>query len=228
MGETRILVADIGGNNLKLMVSGAAARHKVPSGPEFTPAAMIAAVEQLYPDRGFERASVGYPAPVHDNRPLLEPHNMGAGWARFDFAAALAVPTKVVNDAVMQALGSYDGGTMLFLGFGTGLGAALVVQGHSVPLELAHMPYREGRTFEDDVGRRGLKRLGRKLWQEAVFDVTERLRRATVADYVVLGGGNAKKLRALPPHCRLGDNSNAFVGGLRLWGEVAGYSGTTT
>ena len=149
-------------------------------------------------------------------RPIAEPRNLGTGWVNFDYEAAFKFPVKMVNDAAMQALGSYDGGKMLFLGLGTGLGSAMIVDGQIEPMELAHLPYRK-RTFEDYVGERGLKRLGRKKWQECVEDVVERLAAAMQADYVVIGGGNAKKLQDLPPNCRTGSNANAFKGGFRLW-----------
>jgi polyphosphate glucokinase len=167
-------------------------------------------------DWDFDVVSVGLPAPVHDGRVAAEPVNLGTGWVGFDFEQAFGKPTKVVNDAAMQALGSYEGGKMLFLGLGTGLGTAVVDHGVLEPLELAHLPYRK-QTFEDYVGQRGRKRLGKRKWQEAVFETIELLSRATEPDYVVLGGGNAKKLSELPPNVRLGANENAFLGGFRLW-----------
>jgi len=168
----------------------------------------------------YDAVSIGYPGPVNRGLVLEEPKNLGAGWVGFDFQKAFGCPVKVINDAAMQALGSYEGGRMLFLGLGTGLGSALIADNVIMPMELAHLPYKKGRTFEDYVGRRGLKRLGKKKWQRAVEDVVSRLKTALVADYVVLGGGNAKKLQPLPEDARLGDNAHAFVGGRRLWEET--------
>jgi len=217
MREGNILVADVGGNNLKIVTSTHPEKRKVPSGPDFTPQDMVEAVGELAKGLEFDRISIGIPAPVRYNRVEIEPFNLGPGWVGFDFQAAFDMPTRVVNDALMQALGSYEGGTMLFVGLGTGLGGALVIEGHATPLEVAHLPYKRDRTFEDYVGRRGLKRMGHKKWQSSVFDVVERLRLAMVADYVVIGGGNAKKLTELPPHSRRGKNENAFIGGFRIW-----------
>jgi polyphosphate glucokinase len=168
-------------------------------------------------DWSFDVVSIGFPGPVLRGRPVCEPRNLGGGWVGFDFEAAFGRPVRVINDAAMQALGSYEGGRMLFLGLGTGLGSALVVGGRIEPLELAHLPYRK-RTYEDYVGRRGLERLGRKKWRRAVADTVERLREALRPDYVVLGGGNARKLEQLPPGVRAGSNAHAFEGGFRLWG----------
>ena len=159
---------------------------------------------------------MGYPGPVLRGRPIAEPRNLGTGWVKFDYEAAFQKPVKIINDAAMQALGSYDGGKMLFLGLGTGLGSAMIIDGQIEPMELAHLPYRK-RTFEDYVGERGRERLGRKKWQRCVEDVAERLAAALQADYVVIGGGNARKLKELPPKCRVGENANAFKGGFRLW-----------
>lgn len=223
MSEKEILVVDVGGNNIKIMGSGDLSKRKTPSGPEMTPEMLVAAVTELATGIDFDRVTIGLPMPVVHNLPTLEPHNLGAGWLGFDFQKALGKPTKVVNDALMQAMGSYEDGTMLFIGLGTGLGAALVIDGMPAPLELAHMPYKRDTTYEDHVGRRGLKRLGQKRWQKAVFDVIEILRAGMVADHVVIGGGNAKLLTKLPPRCRLGHNENAFLGGFRMWD--AGYSG---
>ncbi len=217
MSEHKILVVDVGGNNVKIMGSEELAKRKTPSGPELTPKKLVAAVTQLADGIDFDRVTIGLPMPVVRNLPTLEPHNLGSGWLGFDFQKAIGKPTKVVNDALMQAMGSYQEGTILFLGLGTGLGAALVIDGVPAPLELAHMPYKSGRTYEDYVGRRGLKRMGRKRWQKAVFDVIAVLRAGMVADNVVIGGGNAKLLSKLPPHCRLGHNDNAFLGGFRMW-----------
>jgi polyphosphate glucokinase len=178
---------------------------------------MVDGVLKMAADWKYDRITIGYPGPVVDGRLILEPRNLGPGWVDFNFAAHFGKPVKLINDAAMQALGSYEGGRMLFLGLGTGLGSALIVKSVLAPLELAHLPYKKGRTFEDYVGLRGLKRLGKKKWQGAVEDVVARLQAALVADSVVLGGGNAKLLKRLPPGARLGDNRNAFLGGVRLW-----------
>lgn len=181
---------------------------------------MVAGIAGLTADWPYARVSVGIPAPVHDGHVVSEPVNLGTGWVGFDFQQAFTKPTKVVNDAAMQALGSYEGGKMLFLGLGTGLGSALVVNGLVEPMELGHLPFRKA-TFEDYVGERGRKRLGEKKWQKTVADVVDRLRMALEPDYVVLGGGNAKRITALPPNARLGRNDNAFVGAFRLWDPPA-------
>jgi polyphosphate glucokinase len=212
-----VLVIDVGGTNVKVLATGQQEVRKVPSGPEMTAARMTNEVMAATRDWAYEAVSVGYPGPVIHGRPAVEPRNLGPGWVGFDFATQFGRPVRLINDAAMQALGSYEGGRMLFLGLGTGLGSALVVSKVIVPLELAHLPYRKSRTFEDYVGLRGLKRLGKKRWRRAVADVVARLQAALVADYVVLGGGNAKRLKRLPPGARLGDNRNAFVGGYRLW-----------
>jgi polyphosphate glucokinase len=180
---------------------------------------MIDLVRAATADWSYDRITIGYPGPVVDGVIQEEPVNLGVGWLGFNFSAALGHPVKILNDAAMQALGSYDGGRMLFLGLGTGLGTTLIYNQFLLPMELGHLPYKKGQTFEDYVGQAGLKRLGRRKWQHAVFDVVARLRAAFMADYVVLGGGNVKKLDELPPACRMGDNSNAFLGGLRLWGN---------
>ncbi len=169
-------------------------------------------------DWSYDVVSIGFPAPIADGKPIREPKNLGAGWLGFDLTAALGRPVKLVNDAVMQALGSYEGGRMLFLGLGTGLGTTLVLDSKTVvPMEVGHLPYRKGQTFEDYVGQRGIDRFGRKKWRRFVDDVATRLRLAFVADYVVLGGGNSRLIKELPPDARLGKNENAFLGGFRLW-----------
>jgi polyphosphate glucokinase len=218
-GETRmkILVFDIGGNNVKLRLQGQEEVRRIPSGPELTPSAMVEAMKRLTPDWDYDAVSIGYPGPVAHDKILLEPVNLGRGWVGFDFAAALGKPVKLVNDAAMQALGSYEGGRMLFLGLGTGLGSTLILDNVVAAMEIGHLPYKKKKTFEDYVGMRGLKRLGKAKWALAVSDVVARLKHALIADYVVLGGGNAKKLKELPPGVRLGANLNAFVGGERLW-----------
>ena len=182
-----------------------------------TPEKMVQDVKSLTKEWKYDVISIGYPGPVVLGRPLHEPHNLGPGWVGFNFAKAFDRPVKMINDAAMQALGSYRGGRMLFLGLGTGLGSAMVVDGVVEPMELAHLPYKKGKTYEDYVGLRGLVRLGKKKWRRHVSDVVERLRTALEPDYVVLGGGNTKKLKELPPGAELGDNKNAFRGGLRLW-----------
>jgi polyphosphate glucokinase len=212
-----VLVIDVGGTNVKIFASGYREARKIPSGPTLTPSAMVRRVQKAAADWSYDAISIGFPAPVIHGRPLHEPHNLGRGWLRFDFAKAFGRPVRMINDAAMQALGSYRGGRMLFLGLGTGLGSAMVVDGIVEPMELAHLPYKKGHTFEDYLGLRGLEGLGRKKWERHVAAVTEKLALALEPDYVVLGGGNAKKLKALPPKAVLGSNRNAFKGGLRLW-----------
>ena len=213
----RILVIDVGGTNLKI---GTAARKdplKIPSGRTMTAAGMAVAVRKAVAGFTYDAVSIGYPGPVRRGKPAQEPHNLGGGWMRFDYAKAFGAPVKIVNDAAMQALGAHTGGRTLFLGLGTGLGSALVVDGKLIPLELAHLPYRRGRTFEDYVGVRGLDRLGRRKWTRHVHEVVALLRNAMQADTVVLGGGQTKKLKSLPPGVRTTDNHCAILGGLRLW-----------
>lgn len=215
----KVLVVDIGGTNVKLLATGHEEVRKVPSGVTLTPQQMVDEVRQAIGDWEYAAVTIGYPGAVVHGQVALEPKNLGPGWVDFNFAAAFGCPVKLINDAAMQALGSYEGGRMLFLGLGTGLGTALVLEHAVVPLELAHLPYRKKRTYEDYLGERGLQRLGRKKWQKVVEDVVQRFRAAFVVDHVVLGGGNAKKVQTLPPHTRLGDNRNAFKGGFRLWEE---------
>jgi polyphosphate glucokinase len=219
----KILVIDVGGTNVKILATGQQEIRKIPSGQNMTATQMVQEVLQAAHDWEFDTVSIGYPGPVINGSPALEPKNLGPGWVEFDFGAHFKRPVRVINDAAMQALGSYEGGRMLFLGLGTGLGSALIIERVVAPLELAHLPYKKGRTFEDYVGIRGYKRLGKKKWQTAVEDVVARLQGALIADYVVLGGGNSKKLQRLPPGARLGDNQNAFTGGHRMWEDkVAG------
>lgn len=213
----KVLVIDVGGTNIKLLMTGQAEVVKVPSGPTLTAQQMVNEVLAVADGWGHESLTLGFPGPVGHGQILSEPKNLGAGWVGYDFGAAFQKPVKIINDAAMQALGSYEGGKMLFLGLGTGLGSALVVDNVVVPLELAHLPYKKKRTYEDYVGERGLQWLGKKKWRDHVENIVGRLRDAFVADYVVLGGGNAKKLDRLPPYARLGDNRNAFYGGFRLW-----------
>jgi polyphosphate glucokinase len=212
----RVLTIDIGGNNVKLLLSGEKEARKVPSGPKLTPRRMVAGVKAAAKDWKYDVVSIGYPGIVHNGRIEKEPFNLGKGWVGFSFRTAFRRQVRIVNDAVMQALGSYRGGTMLFLGLGTGLGSALVVNGHVVPMEIAHFPYGK-KTIEDYLGTRGLEALGRTRWRKMVAKVIDELVAALLVDDVVLGGGNVKKLAALPKGCRPGANANAFVGGLRLW-----------
>jgi polyphosphate glucokinase len=213
-----ILVIDVGGTNIKVLATGHATRRQLPSSPTLTAAQMVKAVKALTDDWQYDRITIGYPGPVKDGRIVAEPTHLGGGWVRCDFERAFGCPVKLLNDAAMQALGSYRGGSLLFLGLGTGLGTALIVDGVIAPLELAHLPYRKG-TYEDYVGLRGLERSGKKKWRRHVFDVVERLRVALQADDLVLGGGNVKFLDRLPDGARLGNNTNAFKGGYRLWAE---------
>jgi polyphosphate glucokinase len=217
-----VLSIDIGGTHVKVMTDKDRTRREFESGPELSAKAMVKKVQDLTKDWSYDVISVGYPGPVVHNRPLREPYNLGRGWAGFDFEEAFGRPTKVVNDALMQAIGSYQGGRMLFLGLGTGLGSAMIVDGISEPMELGHLPYRNGKTFEDDVGAAGLKRHGKRKWRKVVDDVIARLFAALEPDYVVLGGGNAEKVDNPPKKVRFGHNANAFEGGFRLWGKGVG------
>lgn len=212
-----ILSIDIGGSHVKVLTSTGGPERKVDSGPSMTAEAMVEAVQGMIADLSFDVISMGYPGPVKENTILKDPVNLGKGWAGFDFEKSFGKPVRVVNDALMQALGSYDGGRMLFLGLGTGLGSAMVVENVGQPLELAHMPYKKGQSYEDYVGERSLEKRGKKKWRDHVFDVTERLRAGLQPDYVVIGGGNVDKLTTLPDGCRRGDNTRAFEGGFRLW-----------
>lgn len=212
------LVIDVGGTHVKLKVQDGEEVRKVASGPDLTPQTMVQDVLEATKDWAYDRVTIGYPGPVVKGAIALDPVNLGPGWLGFDFEAALGKPVKLINDAAMQALGSYEGGRMLFLGLGTGLGTAMIFEGGVIaPMELGHLPYKKGRSFEEYVGLAGLKRQGRKKWQLSVADVVQRLQHALLPDYVVLGGGNVKKLGELPPNCRPGDNSHAFIGGVRLW-----------
>ena len=213
----KTLVVDVGGTNVKLLATGQREPLKIPSGPTLTAKKMVRVVKEAVRTWEFDRITLGYPGPVINGRPLREPHNLGGGWVGFDFAKALGYPVRVINDAAMQALGSYEGGRMLFLGLGTGLGSAMVVDGVLEPMELAHLLYKGGKTYEDYLGLRGLERMGKKRWRHHVAKVVKKLKAALEADYVVLGGGNNKKLKELPPGARLGSNENAFRGGFRIW-----------
>jgi predicted NBD/HSP70 family sugar kinase len=215
--KQNILVIDVGGTNLKLIDSNHAEAVKIPSGTTMTAQRMVEEVKNITQGWDYSVISIGYPGPVRQGKLLAEPHNLGPGWIELDFEKEFGCPVRVVNDAAMQALGSYDGGRMLFLGLGTGLGSALIIDGVLAPMELAHLPYRKGKTFEDYVGIRGLEKLGKAKWLEHVMIVIHQLRSALVADYVVLGGGNSRRIKELPDGVKLGANSNAFLGGFRLW-----------
>jgi polyphosphate glucokinase len=214
----KILVIDVGGTHVKVIASGRRNRVKFTSGPKMTPRQMVTAVVAATVGWQYAAVSIGYPGPVLHDQPVCEPHNLGGGWVGFDFQKAFGRPVKIINDAAMQALGSYEGGQMLFLGLGTGLGSAMVSHhGSVIPLELAHLPYKVGGSYEDYVGLAGLERLGKKKWRKHVEIVVGQLKAALQAEYVVLGGGNARLIEKLPPDSRLGDNANAFRGGYRLW-----------
>ena len=221
------MVVDVGGTSVKILATGQHEERSFPSGPTLTPRQMVSGVKKLARDWTYDVVSIGYPGPVLHGCPIAEPHNLGRGWVGFDFAAAFGRPVKVVNDAAMQALGSYNGGKMLFLGLGTGRGSTMIVNGFVEPMELGHLPYKKG-TYEDYVGRAGLERHGKKKWRRHVADVVSRLIAALEPDEIVIGGGNVKKLQALPPHSRAGDNANAFRGGFRLWGEERALPHTVT
>jgi polyphosphate glucokinase len=215
-----VLVVDIGGTHVKILATGQDTHRQFDSGPTLTPGEMVSQVRKLSSDWKYDVVSIGYPGPVLHGRPVSEPHNLGAGWVGFDFEAAFKMPVKVVNDAAMQALGSYTGGKMLFLGLGTGLGSTMIVDGVVEPMELGHLPYKKG-IFEDYVGIRGLEKHGKQKWRIYVADVVKRLVAALEPDEVILGGGNVNKLKKLPPGCQAGNNANAFLGGFRLWEKPA-------
>ncbi|MFH7244922.1 MAG: ROK family protein [Spirulina sp.] len=211
-----VLVIDVGGSNVKILATGQDASRKFPSGTSLTPQLMVAGVKELAADWPYDVITLGYPGVVHQGQIVQEPRNLAAGWVGFNFEVAFGKPVRLLNDAAMQALGGYQGGTMLFLGLGTGLGSAMVVEDVVVPLELAHLPYKKG-TYEDYLGKRGLARLGKKKWRKHVDRCVGYFTAALQLDDVVLGGGQVKELKQLPPGCRAGQNSNAFVGGFRLW-----------
>jgi len=211
-----VLVIDVGGTHVKIRVSGQDECRKFESGPALVPRRMVFGVQRITAGWNYDVVSIGYPGLVIRHRIIADPHNLGAGWVDFNFEAALGRPVKLINDAAMQALGSYQGGKMLFLGLGTGLGSTLIVDGIVEPMELGHLPYK-CLTYEDYVGERGLRRWGKHRWRHYITDVVERLIAALEPEDVVLGGGNAKELTELPPRCRIGDNANAFLGGFRLW-----------
>jgi polyphosphate glucokinase len=215
--RNKVLVIDIGGTHVKLLATGQKEPIKIPSGPEMTPRRMVTLVRRATAMWKYSAVSIGYPGPVLHGKPVSDPHNLAPGWVGFDFRKAFGRPVKLMNDAALQAIGSYKGGRMLFLGLGTGLGSALIVDGVIEPLELAHLPYKKRGTYEDYIGLRGLERLGKRKWRRYVADVVNRLKTALGADDVVLGGGNVKLLKALPAGARLGSNANAFRGGFRIW-----------
>ena len=219
----KVLAIDIGGTHVKALASGQKTARKFDSGPDLLPKRMVAETNRLVDGWRYDVVSIGYPGPVLRSRPIAEPNNLGGGWVGFDFEKAFGRPVKVVNDAAMQALGSYGGGKLLFLGLGTGLGSALVVDGIVEPMELSHLPYRK-RTYEYYVGDKGLKREGKGKWRRLVHDVITRFVAALEPDDVVLGGGNARLVKELPPKCRVGNNSNAFLGGFRLWQDSPGQA----
>lgn len=216
--KTKIVLAiDVGGSHVKIRSSAGGDERKAKSGPDMDAAAMASTVEKLAAGMKFDTIAMGYPGPVIHNRILSDPHNLAPGWTGFDFAKRFGKPVRLVNDALMQAIGSYDGGRMLFLGLGTGLGAAMIVDNIAQPMELAHLPYRKGRTFEDYLGAASLEKRGHHKWQKHVFAVVAQLTAALEPDYVVIGGGNVEELKELPPNARRGDNANAFKGGFALW-----------
>jgi len=215
--SSRVLVIDVGGTHVKMLASGQKEPLKCDSGPDMTPGKMVRLVKEMTRDWKYDCVSLGFPGPIINGHPLREPHNLGSGWMGFDFRRAFGRPVRLINDAAMQAMGSYEGGRMLFLGLGTGLGSAMIVDGTLQPMELAHLVYKNGKTYEDYLGLRGLERLGKKKWRKHVAKVTKKLKEALDADYVVLGGGNNKKLKTVPAGARLGTNENAFLGGFRMW-----------
>jgi ROK family len=215
--QRRVLAIDVGGTHVKTRVSGQSETREFVSGQTLTPARMVSRVRRLTRDWKYDVVSIGYPGVVVHGKIATEPYNLARGWVGFDFRKAFGRPTLLMNDAVMQAIGSYEGGRMLFLGLGTGLGSALIVEGTVAPMELAHLPYKSGRSYEEYVGDPGRRRLGPKKWRRVVADVVEQLSRALEADYVVIGGGNARKLKKLPKNARLGNNEFAFLGGFRVW-----------
>jgi predicted NBD/HSP70 family sugar kinase len=219
-----VLVIDIGGTNLKLLAKGQTERIKIPSGAAFTPERLVPLIREATTAAGweFEVVSMGFPGVVKENKIVSDPVNMGKGWKGFDFSAGFGCPVKLINDAAMQALGSYEGGKLLFMGFGTGLGTAMVYEHLILPLEGGHLPFRES-TFENHVGNAMLTQLGKKLWKESVYETIEAFRNCFQPDEIVLGGGNSKYLEELPANCRLGSNKNAFTGGFRLWEKEYTY-----
>lgn len=212
-----ILAIDIGGSHIKMKRSNADEELREDSGADFNPMAMLKAIKSLTRGKPYDMVSIGYPGPVVHNKILAEPHNLGAGWVKFNFEKALGKPVKIINDALMQAVGSYKGGRMLFLGLGTGLGAAMIVENVAQPMELAHLLYKKDKTFEDYAGERGLQKDGKKKWRKHIFEIIEHLSEALEPDSIVIGGGNVAKLDHMPPKCTAGSNANAFTGGFAIW-----------
>lgn len=218
MTDSRTIVTvDIGGSHVKILSNAGGQERRFESGPNMTPGQMADGLEKLWDDMQFDVLSMGFPGPVGHNRILVEPHNLGTGWVGYDFAQRFGKPVRLVNDALMQAVGSYQGGRMLFLGLGTGLGAAMIIENVAQPMEIAHLPYRKGRTFEDYLGEASLEKRGLKKWRKHVHKAVKALCKALEPDYVVIGGGNVDRLEALPPRSQRGDNANAFKGGFALW-----------
>ncbi len=213
----KTLVIDVGGTNVKVLATGKRTPIKIPSGTHMTPRRMVAEVSAATADWRYDRISIGFPGPVKNDHPLREPWNLGKGWVGFDFQRAFKKPVQLINDAAMQALGSYDGGRMLFLGLGTGLGSTMIHDGTLIPLELAHLPYRDGQSYEEWVGNAGMHDLGKKRWRKHVLEIIELFKAALEVDYIVLGGGNARHMKDLPRYVRVGSNANAFKGGYRMW-----------
>jgi polyphosphate glucokinase len=218
----RVLIIDVGGSHVKFRIGPQGQTGRFESGPHLTAKQMVAGVTAAVPNTAYDAVAIGYPGLVFHSRIAADPHNLGPGWLGFDFAQALGKPVRLVNDAAMQAIGSYSGGLMLFLGLGTGLGATMIVEGYVEPMEIGHMPFRRRKTYEDYVGERGRLRMGTRKWRKVVREVVDQLSAALEVDYVVVGGGNARRLKRLAANERLGDNDNAFVGGLRLW-ECPGH-----
>src|ERR1700687_330276 len=214
----KILAVDVGGSHVKILATGQKQKREIVSGPRMTARQMVSRVKKIAQGWAYDAVSVGVPGPVLHDRPIAEPRNLGPGWMGFDFASAFGVPVRVINDAAMQALGSYEGGKMLFLGLGTGLGSAMIVNGIVEPMELGHLPYKKG-TYKDYVGNRGLERIGKKRWRKLVEDVVDRLVAALEPEDVVIGGGNVIHMKKLPKGCRAGNNANAFIGGFRMWDD---------
>jgi polyphosphate glucokinase len=218
--DVNILVVDIGGTNVKIWKTGEADKAKIPSGKTLTPAALVEGVSKAAAGWAFDRVSIGYPGEVRNGVPSADPYNLAPGWVDFDYASTFKVPVRIMNDACMQALGSYEGGRMLYLGLGTSLGTTFILDNQIVPLALGHLKFKQKESFEHFLSRKGLETYGSKRWRELVAEAATTLRYAFFADYIVLGGGNAKKLRELPEHCRRGSNHNAYFGGLRMWEDL--------
>lgn len=218
--ELVVLAIDLGGSHVKMRLSSGGERRAAVSGPTMSAKEMVQTVKDLTSDWRYDVIGMGYPGPVSNNRPAMEPHNLGSGWQDFDFSAAFGKPVKLINDAVMQAIGNYKDGNMLFLGLGTGLGSAMIANHVCLPMELAHLPFKKRGTFEDFIGERGLEKYGKKKWRQSVEEIVERLRAALLPHEIVIGGGNAEKLTELPSACRIGGNENAFLGGFRLWTDA--------